>query len=439
MAKRTEGSKSAEESRGKKRRRRSSSSKRGGAAEEDAGAAAAAAAAAADSELSAIDAAPAPPSTAPREGDDEGGDDGGGVPSRGEGGGGASSAASSSSSSSSDDGNVNPAPDAAEEATKNERGGEEVGGGGDDGDVVVDGESKKRKRKRNRKKKSGGGGDDDGDGAASSSSANPSADAVDAGRRAELASSVGHTVFVEGLPFASTPEQLRHFFEVHGISDVVDMRLPAWQDSGRLRGFGHVVFASEGSRTRALGDDVNGKELGGRYVAIREANAPRAGTTMGAAALGGGETRDQPGGCRTVFVRNLPYDASEEDILESFRVLGKVVEGGVRLARNHVTGASKGFGYVEYKNEEGALAAVQKAAKPFGILVSKRPVFVDYDEGTMKGSFRDGEGKLWSKEHDNHKRGGGPAASGGRGGRGGGRGGFGGRGGGTGFGGRGFR
>lgn len=432
MAKRTEGSKSAEESSGKKRRRRSSSGKRGGAAEEDAGAAAAAAAA--DSELFAIDAAPAPPSTAPREGDDEGGDDGGGVPSRGEGGGGASSASSASS----DDGNVNPAA-ASEEATKNERAGEEGGGGGDDGDVVVDGESKKRKRKRNRKKKSGGGGDDDGDGAASSSSADPSADAVDARRRAELASSVGHTVFVEGLPFASTPEQLRHFFEVHGISDVVDMRLPAWQDSGRLRGFGHVVFASEGSRARALGDDVNGKELGGRYVAIREANAPRAGTTMGAAALGGGETRDQPGGCRTVFVRNLPYDASEEDILGSFRVLGKVVEGGVRLARNHVTGASKGFGYVEYKNEEGALAAVQKAAKPFGILVSKRPVFVDYDEGTMKGSFRDGEGKLWSKEHDNHKRGGGPAASGGRGGRGGGRGGFGGRGGGTGFGGRGFR
>ena len=427
MAERTK-SKTEEESIGKKRRRRSS--KRDGAAEEDAGAAAAA-----DSELFVIDASPAP-STAPREGDDDGSDDEGGAPSRGEGRGGAASAsAATSASASSDDGNVNPAA-ASKEATKNERAGEEEGGGGDDGDVVVDGESKKRKRKRNRKKKSGGGGDDDGDGAASSS-ANPSADAIDARRRAELASSVEHTVFVEGLPFTSTPEQLRHFFEVHGISDVVDMRLPTWQDSGRLRGFGHVVFASEGSRARALGDDVNGKELGGRYVAIREANAPKAGTTMGAAALGGGETRDQPRGCRTVFVRNLPYDASEDDVLESFRVLGKVVEGGVRLARNHVTGASKGFGYVEYKNEEGALAAVQKAAKPFGVTVSKRPVFVDYDEGAMKGSFRDGEGKLWSKEHDNNKRGG-PAASG-RGGRGGGRGGFGGRGGGTGFGGRGPR
>ena len=109
----------------------------------------------------------------------------------------------------------------------------------------------------------------------------------------------------------------------------------------------------------------------------------------------------------------------------------------MRLARNHVTGASKGFGYVEHKNEKGALAAVQKAATPFGLAVYKRPVFVDYDEGTMKGSFRDGEGKLWSTAHDNNKRGG-PTASG-RGGTAGGRGGFGGRGGVMGFGGRGPR
>ncbi len=138
-----------------------------------------------------------------------------------------------------------------------------------------------------------------------------------------------------------------------------------------------------------------------------------------------------------MFVRNLPYDASEDDVLESFRALGKVVGGGVRLARNHVTGGSKGFGYVEYKNEEGALAAVQRAAKPLGLTVSGRPVFVDYDEGAMKGSFRDGEGRLWSKAHDGKK--GGPAASG-RGGRGGGRaggGGGGGRGEGTRLGGRG--
>jgi nucleolin len=295
----------------------------------------------------------------------------------------------------------------------------------DDGDDV-DGNEGKRKRKRNRKKKSV---DDE------NANNNPS-DAATAPtaikRREELLQSVEHTVFVEGLPFTCTPDQVRHFFEVHGCADVLEMRLPTWQDSGRLRGFGHVVFASTTSRARSLGSDVNGKELGGRYVTVREANVPRAGTTMGASTLGGGTTRDQPTGCKTVFVRNLPYDASEDDVLESFRIFGKIVEGGVRVARNHVTGISKGFGYVEYKNEEGALGAVQRAAKPFGVMVMKRPVFVDYDEGTMRGSYRDGDGKLWSKAHDAKQGGGGGSGRGGmRGGGGGGRG----RGRGTNFGG----
>lgn len=79
------------------------------------------------------------------------------------------------------------------------------------------------------------------------------------------------------------------------------------------------------------------------------------------------------------------------------------------------------------------MAAVQKAAKPFGLLVMKRPVFVDYDEGAgPKGSFRDGEGKLWNKEHGNNAGGRGGSGRGGSG-RGGGRGGRG-RGGGRGFG-----
>jgi nucleolin len=329
-----------------------------------------------------------------------------------------------------DDVGANPTTDTTDGTTTGER----IGRANDDDDDVVDGNESgaKRKRKRNRKKKSG---DGDEDANNKTSGASTAAAAASIKRREELLQSVEHTVFVEGLPFTCTPEQVRHFFEAHGCADVLDMRLPTWQDSGRLRGFGHVVFASMESRARSLGSDVNGKELGGRYVSVREAHAPRAGTTMGASTLGGGTTRDQPSGCRTVFVRNLPYDATEDDVLLSFRSFGRIVEGGVRVARNHVTGISKGFGYVEYKNEEGALGAVQKAAKPFGVMVMKRPVFVDYDEGTMRGSYRDGDGKLWSKAHDAKQSGGGSTSSG-RGGRGGMRGGGGGgRGGGTNFGG----
>lgn len=255
---------------------------------------------------------------------------------------------------------------------------------------------KKRKRKRKRKQKQ--------------------ADIPPNEPPAAKLQSVEHTVFIEGLPFTSTESDVRSFFATHGCKDILQLRLPTWQDSGRLRGFGHVVFASLETRLRALSGEVNGKDLGGRYITVKEAKAPREGTTAGAVL--GGRARDQPKGCKVLHVRNLPYEATETEIQESFERCGKIIEGGVRVVRNHVNGQSKGFGYVEYKDEESALTAVQKAAKPFGMTVMKRPVFVDYDEGSMKGSFRDSQGKLWNKEHrDNCSAGGrGQGSRGGKGG-----------------------
>ena len=291
-------------------------------------------------------------------------------------------------------------------------------GNGDDDDVALEGEegekddnTKKRKRKRKRNKKSAQDTNENTDG---SKGAN-----TNDGDASKL-TSTEHTVFIEGLPFTSTEEDVRSFFTTHGCNDILQLRLPKWQDSGRLRGFGHVVFQSLDTKNRALGEEVNGKEIGARYISISEAKAPRPGTTAGASlGGGGGAVRDQPEGCKTVHVRNLPYEGTEEQIMEAFRVCGKILDGGVRIARNHINGQSKGFAYVEYKNMEGALSAVQKAAKPFGLTVLGRPVFVDYDEGHMKGSFRGGDGKLWSKEHGSDGKTGGGAGRGRGGGRGG--------------------
>ena len=135
----------------------------------------------------------------------------------------------------------------------------------DDEKDADDDEPKKRKRKRKRKNK------------ASSEIENTSTTKQEPTTPADTTS---HTVFIEGLPFTSTQANVRYFFEQHGCSDIVEMRLPTWQDSGRLRGFGHVVFRSLDTKEKAL-NEVNGKELGGRYVTVQEAKAPRAGTSAG--------------------------------------------------------------------------------------------------------------------------------------------------------------
>ena len=232
-------------------------------------------------------------------------------------------------------------------------------------------EKPKRKRKRKRKTKS------------TEASETPSQDEHDP-NNVKL-SSLDLTVYVEGIPFDCSEEDVKTFFVSNGCADILQLRLPRWQDSGRLRGYGHVVFDSETSRSKAVGE-LNGMNLGQRYLTIQVPKAPRPDTSMGA--MESRTVRDQPAGCKTVFVKNLPYDASEDDIREAFQVTGKILDDGVRIARNSQTHQSKGFAYVEYKNPEGAQGAVQKAAKPFGMTVKGRPAFVDYEEGSQKASFK---------------------------------------------------
>jgi hypothetical protein len=74
----------------------------------------------------------------------------------------------------------------------------------------------KRKRKRKRKK----GGDSQNE-----SSAAPE---EDADINAKKMTSVDYTVFVEGIPFDCTEDEVGNFFAVNGCKDVIQMRLPRY-------------------------------------------------------------------------------------------------------------------------------------------------------------------------------------------------------------------
>jgi RNA recognition motif-containing protein len=54
-----------------------------------------------------------------------------------------------------------------------------------------------------------------------------------------------------------------------------------------------------------------------------------------------------PADCKTLFVKNLPYDMKEDDIGDRFRAFGELTS--VRIAYNWQTKVSKGFAYVVYK------------------------------------------------------------------------------------------
>jgi nucleolin len=190
------------------------------------------------------------------------------------------------------------------------------------------------------------------------------------------------TVYCEGLRYDEKEEDVKAFFAAHGA--VKELRLPRYQDSGRLRGYGHIEYETVESAAAAL--KVSGAELGGRYVTVKESKAKAIATSW--------TPRPRPDGCRTVFVKNLPYDTLPETLRRTFEKFGKISD--VRLAVHNDTQRQKGFGYVTFVKETSAEAAVSGQGD---VKVRGRAVYVDYDAAGAgpKASFRAATGQPWAK------------------------------------------
>ena len=58
-----------------------------------------------------------------------------------------------------------------------------------------------------------------------------------------------------------------------------------------------------------------------------------------------------------IYVGNLSYQTSEEDMQRAFEAFGKVTS--VAIIKDKFSGQSKGFGFVEMENDEEARAAIE--------------------------------------------------------------------------------
>ena len=89
-----------------------------------------------------------------------------------------------------------------------------LGTAGDADDA--DGEATtKRKRKRKRKKKSG-----------DASGPTETNNAASSEMTSDKLNSLDHTVYVEGIPFVCSEDEVKKFFVSNGCEDVLQMRLP---------------------------------------------------------------------------------------------------------------------------------------------------------------------------------------------------------------------
>ncbi|MCJ1352366.1 MAG: hypothetical protein MMC33_002350 [Icmadophila ericetorum] len=83
---------------------------------------------------------------------------------------------------------------------------------------------------------------------------------------------------------------------------------------------------------------------------------------------------------RVVFVGNIPYGLSEEQIVHIFGTVGQVLN--FRLVHDQETGKPKGYGFVEFADVDSAHSAVRNLDK---YQIMGRELRVDYSEKDKKG------------------------------------------------------
>jgi RNA recognition motif-containing protein len=96
-------------------------------------------------------------------------------------------------------------------------------------------------------------------------------------------------VYVGGLPYSTTSDELREKFGGYGTVVSADVIMD--RTTGQSRGFGFVEMSSEEEAKKAI-DQLNGQELGGRRLKVDMASPQTGGGN------GGGRGKDAVGGGR---------------------------------------------------------------------------------------------------------------------------------------------
>lgn len=75
-------------------------------------------------------------------------------------------------------------------------------------------------------------------------------------------------LFVGGLPYTTTDEEMKEFFSQVGV--VASAQIIKDKFSGRSKGFGFVEMESDADADKAIAN-LNGSSMGGRNIVVSEA------------------------------------------------------------------------------------------------------------------------------------------------------------------------
>ncbi|KAL6290889.1 hypothetical protein ACE6H2_008399 [Prunus campanulata] len=163
-------------------------------------------------------------------------------------------------------------------------------------------------------------------------------------------------VFVGGIPYYSTEDDIGRYFESCGtITEVDCLRFP---DSGKFRGIAIISFKTEAAAKRALA--LDGAEMGELFLKIQPYKATRANKVSDFAP-------QIVEGYNRIYVGNLSWDITEDDLKKLF---SDCKISSIHFGMDKETGEFRGYAHVNFSDSLSLTLALKLDQK----VVCGRPV-----------------------------------------------------------------
>ncbi|KAJ6325304.1 hypothetical protein OIU76_012397 [Salix suchowensis] len=236
---------------------------------------------------------------------------------------------------------------------KREEGESEEKGLEEDGEVKEAKKAKKKKKKKKKiKKKKKAKTEEDKAGGEAEGVAEAEKVAVES----KISEDIADKVYVGGIPYYSTEDDIRSYFE--GCGTITELDCMTFPDSGKFRGIAIISFKTEAAAKRALA--LDGSDMGGFYLKIQPYKTTKVNKKPDFA----------PGiveGYNRIYVGNLSWDITEDDLKKFF---SDCKISSIRFGMDKETGEFRGYGHVDFSDND----SLMKALKLDQRLVCGRPV-----------------------------------------------------------------
>ncbi|XP_038891335.1 protein gar2 [Benincasa hispida] len=216
-------------------------------------------------------------------------------------------------------------------------------------------QQKKKKKKSNKKAKNGEE-EEEKQGEVSGNEVKVQVEETHYNIGSEFNENLATKVYVGGIPYYSTEDDICCFFESCGtITEIDCMKFP---ESGKFRGIAILTFKTEAAAKRALAWD--GADMGGLFLKVQPYKGTRTNRAVDfSPAIVEGYNR--------IYLGNLSWDVTEDDLKKLF---ANCKIASIRFGMDKETGEFRGYAHVDFSDN----VSLKTALKLDQNIIHGRPV-----------------------------------------------------------------